>query len=365
MPKSKVFSTDEPITATELNKLLQDDQILPETGQSSSDTMSQKATTENLDLKADKTTMISELAKKADKTTMAIELDEKADKMTMEAELAKKANAAVVEQSFANHVAAIALKADKTTMAVELDKKADKTTVETQLGGKVDKTTQINGKALNVNIKLSPADIGAEPAFSKNSGFNKAFGSASGTVCQGNDSRLTNSRRCNNTFDNAATAKSNLGLHTVASTGNYSDLNNKPLVLTKADILNFIYPVGSIKFSTTNVNPSTYLGGTWIPWGSGRVPVGVDVNDAAFDSAEKNGGEKMHQLTINEMPRHNHLISHNDGYEFTSCDYVEVRNSTFAGALDGYDNIVEYRGFDRPHNNLQPYITCYMFKRTL
>ncbi len=33
-----------------------------------------------------------------------------------------------------------------------------------------------------------------EPAFSKNSAFNKNFGSASGTVCQGNDSRLSNQR---------------------------------------------------------------------------------------------------------------------------------------------------------------------------
>jgi hypothetical protein len=33
-----------------------------------------------------------------------------------------------------------------------------------------------------------------EPAFSKNSAFNKNFGSAAGTVCQGNDSRLSNQR---------------------------------------------------------------------------------------------------------------------------------------------------------------------------
>ena len=35
---------------------------------------------------------------------------------------------------------------------------------------------------------------GKEPAFSKNTGFNKNFGSTAGTVCQGNDSRLSDAR---------------------------------------------------------------------------------------------------------------------------------------------------------------------------
>lgn len=36
--------------------------------------------------------------------------------------------------------------------------------------------------------------LGIEPAFTKNSAFNKNFGTSSGTVCQGNDSRLSNAR---------------------------------------------------------------------------------------------------------------------------------------------------------------------------
>ena len=43
-----------------------------------------------------------------------------------------------------------------------------------------------------------------------------------------NDPKLTDSRRCNNTFDNAETARENLGLHKVAASGNYNDLINKP-----------------------------------------------------------------------------------------------------------------------------------------
>nr|DAI78631.1 MAG TPA: Receptor Binding Protein [Caudoviricetes sp.] len=39
---------------------------------------------------------------------------------------------------------------------------------------------------------------GKEPAFAKNNAFNKNFGTAAGTVCQGNDSRLSNARRASN-----------------------------------------------------------------------------------------------------------------------------------------------------------------------
>ena len=48
------------------------------------------------------------------------------------------------------------------------------------------------------NMTLSPSNVGAEPAFTKNSAFNKNFGSSAGTVCQGNDGRLSNARRSSN-----------------------------------------------------------------------------------------------------------------------------------------------------------------------
>jgi len=41
---------------------------------------------------------------------------------------------------------------------------------------------------------IAPSDIGAEPAFSKNTAHNKNFGSTTGTVCEGDDSRLSDAR---------------------------------------------------------------------------------------------------------------------------------------------------------------------------
>lgn len=49
-------------------------------------------------------------------------------------------------------------------------------------------------RTVTMPAKPTAADIGAEPAFTKNTAFNKNFGSAAGTVCQGNDSRLSNAR---------------------------------------------------------------------------------------------------------------------------------------------------------------------------
>lgn len=121
------------------------------------------------------------------------------------------------------------------------------------------------------------------------------------------------------------------------------------------------YPVGKIIMSTTNTNPSTYLGfGTWEPWGSGKVPVGVDIGDKDFNIAEKTGGEKTHILTINEMPSHNHQLAYDSGTDAGIQDRV---------AWGGYEEARWYSrtssvGGNSAHNNMQPYVTCYMWKRT-
>lgn len=124
-----------------------------------------------------------------------------------------------------------------------------------------------------------------------------------------------------------------------------------------------IYPVGSIYMSVNATNPSELFGGTWAAWGSGRVPVGVDTSDSDFSTIEKTGGEKTHELSINEMPSHTHanyakrtnVTINSSGNTIISCH----RSNT--GASTG-DNIGK-TGSNAPHNNLQPYITCYMWKR--
>ena len=73
-------------------------------------------------------------------------------------------------------------------------------------------------------------------------------------------------------------------------------------------IFNSVYPVGTIYTTVTEVNPHELFGGTWIPWGSGRVPVGVDNSIADFSTIERTGGEIAHTLTTEEMPSHTHNL---------------------------------------------------------
>lgn len=127
-------------------------------------------------------------------------------------------------------------------------------------------------------------------------------------------------------------------------------------------IFQSIYPVGSIYMSTASTNPATLFGvGTWELWGKGKVPVGIDTEDTDFDVVEKTGGEKKHQLTVDEIPAHSHVTE----------DYFEGGGGTpgvwairSSSNLEGYKHNVTNTGGNQPHNILQPYITCYMWKRT-
>lgn len=57
------------------------------------------------------------------------------------------------------------------------------------------------------------------------------------------------------------------------------------------------HPIGSIEINVSGANPSTYLGGTWVAWGTGKVPVGVNTNDSDFNTVEKTGGSKTVSYT--------------------------------------------------------------------
>lgn len=133
---------------------------------------------------------------------------------------------------------------------------------------------------------------------------------------------------------------------------------NSVTSLTKQLFL-LMHPVGSIYMSTFSTSPQTTFGGTWIRWGNGRVPVGIDTSDSDFNTVEKTGGEKQHTLTINEMPSHSHEDAKPRGLQNTatgSAQYGYIMNGSYSSTA--------FTGGSEPHNNLQPYITCYMWKRT-
>tara|TARA_E500000318_G_scaffold111264_2_gene129146 strand:+ start:1378 stop:1926 length:549 start_codon:yes stop_codon:yes gene_type:complete len=126
-----------------------------------------------------------------------------------------------------------------------------------------------------------------------------------------------------------------------------------------SDALEAAYPVGSIYMNASDgTNPNTLLGfGTWAAFGAGRVPVGFDSSDTDFDTAEETGGAKTHTLSIDEMPAHNHDFSAPIIFE----DNSDGGNNGYGGLSTGQTSTV---GGDQAHNNLQPYIVVYMWKRT-
>src|SRR5690606_38823591 len=80
-------------------------------------------------------------------------------------------------------------------------------------------------------------------------------------------------------------------------------------IVDKLDnLIDVVYPVGSIYISTVDTNPGTVFGvGTWVAFGTGRTIVGVDTDQTEFDTVEKTGGAKTHTLTTAEMPSHTHI----------------------------------------------------------
>ena len=119
------------------------------------------------------------------------------------------------------------------------------------------------------------------------------------------------------------------------------------------NVINTIYPIGHILMTENSSNPNTYLGvGTWVQYGAGKVPVGIDSTQTEFDTIGKTGGEKAHKLTDVEM-QHAHNIN--------TRGYSDYKNNDLQGTTD----VISVKNVTATaHNNLQPYIVCYMWKRT-
>ena len=123
------------------------------------------------------------------------------------------------------------------------------------------------------------------------------------------------------------------------------------------EVLKKVYPVGCIYTSTVSTNPNTLFGfGTWSEYGQGRVLVGKSA-EAEFDTIGKTGGEKTHTLTTSEMPSHKHGIAYASQLFGGNASWVK----SFEPGGGNVDTKLE--GGGGSHNNLQPYIVVYFWKR--
>jgi len=165
-------------------------------------------------------------------------------------------------------------------------------------------------------------------------------------------------------------------------------------------MLDWFYPVGTIYETTstdldTTTKMNAHFGGTWEAYGTGRVLVAKS-SDTEFDTIGETGGEKTHTLSVAEMPSHTHgsksLVGKMQFRALTSgtniADIYSSGNSICSYTGDGGatwgDGINYTSGSKKPtdvitvnathehssvggngaHNNLQPYIVVYRYRRT-
>lgn len=126
-------------------------------------------------------------------------------------------------------------------------------------------------------------------------------------------------------------------------------------------IFESMYPIGCIYTTISDEDPSVTFGfGDWEKWGSGRFVLGVDEDDSELNSAGMTGGTKTEEISDLYVTGSNYggiqTAANTGSYE--SRIYVTPPNikNTEASAkhIEGTTS----------HNNMPPYITCYMWKRT-
>lgn len=171
-----------------------------------------------------------------------------------------------------------------------------------------------------------------------------------------------------------------------------NDFNvNGTLKVNNTNIFDLIYPVGSIYMSVNSTSPEILFGGTWEQV-QGRFLLGM----SSSYPAGSEGGEATHTLTESEIPSHRHTIPSLSGSAASdgahthnvsggagsggSSAGLESYGSGYSSFRTIYDAAISagnhthsvtttasntgYTGSGSSHNNMPPYISVYIWKRT-
>ena len=143
-------------------------------------------------------------------------------------------------------------------------------------------------------------------------------------------------------------------------------------------VLDNVYPVGSIYMNVNSTNPGTLFGGTWEQI-QGKFLLGM----SSSYPAGSQGGEAEHKLTRNEIPEHRHYVgqqgntyrvlpsnfaTEDPNKEFYTTEVTSPGtrylkpNNTWSGYLTA--SYIVDTPYDQPHNNMPPYLSVYIWKRT-
>ena len=156
--------------------------------------------------------------------------------------------------------------------------------------------------------------------------------------------------------------------------------------ISTEELVDILYPVGHIYMSTNSANPGTlFPGTTWEAYAQGRVLIGAGTgtdsrSEQKTFAAGSTGGEYNHQLTVGELATHSHGAITNDAGAHTHS-YSISRSDGDTGMLYGGSSAkgsaasssagahshtitVNSTGDGQVHNNMQPWLAVYVWKRT-
>lgn len=141
------------------------------------------------------------------------------------------------------------------------------------------------------------------------------------------------------------------------------------------------YPVGSIYMSVNSTSPADLFGGTWEAMPAGRVLLAQGTSEWGVEyQAGSTGGEHEHQLSVGELPEHDHTATcntageHNHsltvGYDVSDGTgwgkYMPGTNRNLPTSSSGshvHAIDISNTGSNISHNNMQPFLSVYMWYR--
>ena len=140
--------------------------------------------------------------------------------------------------------------------------------------------------------------------------------------------------------------------YTVRKTTTYTDTDPSEIVNNVPSIgflINWLYPIGSIYTSMNNINPSTFIGGTWEQI--------VDRFLYCANSSMETGGSK--KITVEQLPAHSHSITELDirGNEDGSNQYTIAK-------YGGNDTTIKTGNTGNGEDYMPPYMTVFAWYRT-
>lgn len=235
----------------------------------------------------------------------------------------------------------------------------------------INAVAEAGGTIVNVNgVKQDIIDFTSDPQTQINSKFNSTnVVQSTGTSTTQVMSQKATTDALNGKMDWSAIKQSTgTGENVVMSQKATTDaLANK---LNTSNLLNKIYPVGSIYMSTVNKSPANWgLGGIWTQI-LGKFLLssddflngnGVITTKGSYHVGDT-GGEETHTLTVDEMPSHTHSSQTTVGWQTGGGNSVG-RVTGNNGDYNGWPTTIYNTGGGLSHNNMPPYYTVYMWRR--